>query len=148
MRFRSLFLAAALTGVLALGADRPVFSGTWILDPAQSTGEIPSWSGLSIGHNSTWYRLPQFHKHGRVIRNVEGECRTDGRFHPVDGGNGGSISCKWDGTALVTEQHWGNDAQRRTVRTTLSPNGRLIQDIHREGPDGSKDSHVVWTRQQ
>ena len=68
-------------------------------------------------------------------------------FHPVIGGPGGSISCKWDGSALITDQHWNNDADERSVRTMLDADGKLVQDIHESGAGGAHRAHLVWLRQ-
>lgn len=147
MRLRSICLIAGLAAGLATGADRPGFSGTWMLDAQQSIGNAPAWAAMTVAEKGHWFRMAQTDKDGRVIRSIEGECKTDGRFHPVVGGDGGSISCKWDGSALVTNQHWNNDAEQRSVRTLLGPGGKLVQDIHETGASGAKDAHLVWTRQ-
>src|ERR1700731_3320994 len=102
MRLSSVYLVATLTAGLAMSADRPVFSGTWMLDTQQSAGNAPAWASMTVAQKGPWFSMAQSDKNGRVIRTIEGECRTDRRFHPVVGGNGGSISCKWDGSTLVT----------------------------------------------
>ncbi len=102
---------------------------------------------MVIVQKGHWFRMAQNDKEGHVTRSFEGECKTDGRFHPVQGGDGGSIECKWDGTALTTQQHWNNDHNERSVRTALAPDGRLIQEIHETDNGSAKDMHLVWKRQ-
>jgi hypothetical protein len=91
--------------------------------------------------------MAQNDKDGRVTRSVEGECKTDNRFHPIQGGSGGSIKCKWDGQTLLVDEHWNNDHNQRTIRTTLMADGKLVQDVHEVDPSGSKDAHLIWKRQ-
>ena len=99
---------------------------------------------LQTGHK---FRMAQNDKDGRVVRSFEGECRTDGRFHPVQGGDGGSIECKWDGTTLETQQHWNDNHNQRSVRTMFTAGGNLVQELHEVSAEGSKDAHLVWKRQ-
>lgn len=152
MRFQFFVLAAALAGVFtagAMAADHPTFAGIWIMDAQQSTGDVPSWSSMSVAQKGHWFRMAQNDKEGRAVRSFEGECKTDGRFHPVQGGNNGSISCKWDGTTLMTNEHWstGTVLNERSVRTTMTADGKLVQEIETRGPEGPKSAHVVWKKQ-
>ena len=146
MKFRALIIAAAVSAGISLAAEHPSFSGTWMLEAAQSTG-APEWSSMTVAQKGHWFRMAQNDKDGRMVRSFEGECQTDGRYHPVQGGQGGSISCKWDGTVLVTEEHGTNDQTERLIRTSMNPGGALVQDVHEAGPKGVKDLHLVWTRQ-
>ncbi|MBV8820046.1 MAG: hypothetical protein JO022_16905, partial [Acidobacteriaceae bacterium] len=54
-------LAVLFSGLLlaafALAAEHPTFSGTYVLDKTRSTGEVPSYSSLSIGQNEHWFRV-------------------------------------------------------------------------------------------
>lgn len=144
--FAPILIAALVATALPALADRPSFAGNWVLDTAQSTGAVPQWSGMEIGQNSHWVRMAQTDKNGLAVQTMEGECRTDGRFHPVQGAQGGSISCKWDGSTLLTVEHWGtNDVNQRTIRTMLQPDGRLIQEITASGGAGGS-AHLVWRR--
>lgn len=147
MHIRNLLAGLALATGLATAADRPVFEGMWLLDTRQSTGAAPEWSSMSVAQKGHWFRMAQNDKNGRAVRTFEGECKTDGRFHPVQGGNGGSISCKWDGSTLLTKEHWNNAQNQREVRTSLLPDGKLVQDIHAVGPEAGQSAHLVWTRQ-
>jgi hypothetical protein len=146
MQLRSVCLIAGLA-VAAFAGDHPSLSGTWMLDTAGSTGNAPSWSSMTVAEKGHWFRMAHNDKDGRVIRAVEGECKTDNRFHPVQGADGGSIKCKWDGSTLLSDQHWNNDQNQRSVRSTLTADGKLIQDIHESDASGTKDAHLVWTRQ-
>ena len=146
MRLQPVCLIAGLAVAMALAADHPSLAGTWMLDTASSTGNAPEWSSMTVAEKGHWFRMAQNDKNGRVIREVEGECKTDGRFHPVEGADGGSIKCKWEGSTLTTDQHWNNDRNERSMRTTLMPDGKLVQDVHESGPGGAKDAHLVWTR--
>lgn len=141
-------LIAVLASGLAVAADHPSFSGTWMLDTQASSGAAPSWSSMTVAEKGHWFRMAQNDKEGRVIRDIEGECKTDHRFHPVEGGDGGSISCKWEGGTLITEQHWNDDHNQRSVRTVMGPDGKLLQDIHETDANGTRDAHLVWMRQQ
>jgi hypothetical protein len=150
MRFQSICLvaaAAAAAAGMALAGDHPSLAGTWMLDAGNSTGAAPSWSSMTVAEKGHWFRMAQNDKDGRVIREVEGECKADNRFHPVVGGAGGSIKCKWEGPTLTTDQHWNDDRDQRSMRTTLTAGGKLIQDIHETDPAGVKDAHLVWIRQ-
>lgn len=148
MKFCILVTVLAVLCGLGVAADRPSFTGKWALDTAQSTGSIPEWSAMDVGQNGRWFRVAETDKNGRQVKTFEGECRTDGRFHPVEGAQGGSISCKWDGSTLVTREHWGeNDQNERIVRTTLQPDGMLVQDIRVAGPGASGNAHLVWRKQ-
>ena len=102
---------------------------------------------MTVAEKGHWFRMAQSDRDGRTIREVEGECKTDGRFHPVEGAAGGSIKCKWEGPTLETDQHWNNDHNERSMRTTLTADGKLVQDVHESDPSGVKDAHLVWTRQ-
>ena len=147
MRISSLCLIAICAGAIALAADHPSFAGTWMLDTAKSTGDAPGWASMTVADSGHWFRMAQNGKDGRVIRVIEGECRTDNRFHPVAGANGGSIKCKREGASLTTDQHWNDDHNERSMRTTLTADGKLIQDVHESGPQGTKDAHLVWNRE-
>lgn len=146
MRIRILCAVTALAGGMAVAADHPGFSGTYMLDAGQSSGDVPEWSAMTVAQKGHWFKMAQNDKNGREVRSFEGECKTDGRFHPVQGGNGGSISCKWDGTTLVTREHWNNDQNEREVRTTMGADGKLVQDISGKGAD-ARNVHLVWSRQ-
>jgi hypothetical protein len=150
MRFSSLCIVVGLSLGLAVGfvvaADRPSFSGTWMLDTKASRGDVPEWSSLTVAEKGSWFRMAQNDKDGREVRAIEGECKTDNRFHPVQGGAGGSISCKWEGATLVTQQHWNDDRNERSMRTALAGDGELVQDIHETDAGGSHDAHLVWSR--
>ncbi len=146
MRLNLALTFALLTAALPALADHPSFAGNWLLDTAQSTGTVPEWSGMQIGQNSRWVRMAQTDKNGHTVQTMEGECRTDGRFHPVEGAQSGSVSCKWDGSTLVTVEHWGaNDANERTIRTMLQPDGTLVQEVT-AGPNAGGSAHLVWKR--
>lgn len=145
--FQVFIVGAALVAACATAADKPAFSGTWMLSADQSNGAAPNWASMVVEQKGHWFRMAQNDKDGRVVRSFEGECKTDGRFHPVQGGDGGSIECKWDGSALTTQQHWNDNHNQRSVRTTLSPDGSLVQEIHEADATGSKDAHLVWKRQ-
>ena len=147
MKLKAIILSVTLAAGMGLAADRPPLSGTWVLDANQSSGDAPAWASMTVAQKGHWFRMAQIDKEGRTIRNIEGECKTDGRFHPVQGGDAGSISCKWDGGTLVTQQHWNNGQDERTVRTMVGSDGKLVQDIHEAGPGGAKDAHSVWARQ-
>ena len=140
-------LAALIAGGPASAAERPSFAGNWVLDTSHSTGAVPEWSGMQIGQDSRWVRMGKTDKNGRQVQTLEGECRTDGRFHPVQGGQGGSISCKWDGSILVTKEHWDNAQNERTIRTMLKPDGTLVQEITASGPAAGGSAHLVWRKQ-
>jgi hypothetical protein len=147
MRLRSLGILAALAVGVVLAADHPSFSGTWMLDAQASRGDVPAWSSMTVVEKGHWYRMAQNDKDGRVIRAIEGECKTDKRFHPVEGGDGGSISCYWEGSTLVASQHWNNDHNERSMKTSLAADGKLVQEVHETDPNGAHDAHLVWTRQ-
>ena len=148
MKVKVLIATFALAVGVALAAERPSFAGNWVLDRSQSSGAVPDWSGMQIGQTGHWFRVGQTDKNGRQVTTLEGECRMDGRFHPVQGGEGGSISCKWDGSTLVARQHWGaNDENERTIRTMLLSDGTLVQDIAASGPAAGGSAHLVFKRQ-
>ena len=147
MRIHSICLTVTVAVGMALAGDHPSFAGTWMLDTANSTGNAPSWSSMTVAEKGHWFRMAQSDRDGRTIREVEGECKTDGRFHPVEGAAGGSIKCKWEGPTLETDQHWNNDHNERSMRTTLTADGKLVQDVHESDPNGVKDAHLVWMRQ-
>jgi hypothetical protein len=147
MRIHSICLTVTVAVGMALAGDHPSFAGTWMLDTANSTGNAPSWSSMTVAEKGHWFRMAQSDRDGRTIREVEGECKTDGRFHPVEGAAGGSIKCKWEGPTLETDQHWNNDHNERSMRTTLTADGKLVQDVHESDPSGVKDAQLVWTRQ-
>ncbi len=102
---------------------------------------------MTVAENGHWFSMAQNDKSGQVIRSVEGECKTDKRFHPVVGGVGGSISCRWEGGTLVTDQHWNDDHNARSMKTMLTADGKLVQDVHEVDPGGAHDAHLVWMRQ-
>ena len=147
MKFQALILIAGLAAGMAAAGDHPNMVGTWMLDAGSSTGNAPSWSSMTVAEKGHWFRMAQNDKDGRLIRAIEGECKTDNRFHPVQGDVGGSIKCKWEGSTLTTDQHWNNDQNERSMRTTLTADGKLIQDVHEKDAAGVKDAHLVWTRQ-
>ncbi len=147
MNLRNMLVGTCFTVALGMAADRPSFSGTWILDTDRSTGQVPSWAGMTIAQTGHKFRMAQNDKDGHVVRSFEGECKTDGRFHPVQGGENGSIKCKWDGSTLETNEHWNNDRNERSMRTMFAPDGTLIQEIHETGDGTAKDGHLVWKRQ-
>ena len=147
MRVSSLCAVAGLVCGLAMAGDHPSFAGAWMLDGSQSTGDIPGWASMTVAEKGHWFRMAQNDKDGRLIRTIEGECKTDNKFHPVVGGVGGSIKCKWEGASLTTNQHWNDDHNERSMRTTLTADGKLIQDVHESGPEGTKDAHLVWSRE-
>ena len=117
-----------------------------MLDPQASSGDVPAWSSMTVAEKGHWFRMAQNDKDGRVIRAIEGECKTDDRFHPVQGGDGGSIACKWEGSTLITRQHWNSDHNERSVKTSMAADGKLVQDIHESDEKGARDAHLVWSR--
>lgn len=147
MRFRSLCLIAGLAAGIALAGDHPNFAGTYMLDAGNSTGAAPNWSSMTVAEKGHWFRMAQNDKDGRIVREIEGECKTDDRYHPVTGGSGGSIKCKWEGSTLTTNQHWNNGHNERSMKTTVTADGKLIQDIHEVDPSGTKDAHLIWNRE-
>ena len=140
--------AFMLFATLAASADRTSLAGTWVLDTGHSTGSIPQYSALSVGQNSHWFRSAELDKDSGAERTIESECKIDNRFHPVSGGDGGSIRCKWEGEALLSEKHWNNAQNRRISRTKITSGGDLVQDIHTVGPEGETDTHLVWKRNE
>lgn len=139
-------LAALIAAGALCAAERPSFAGNWVLDTSRSTGAVPEWSGMQVGQDSRWVRIGKTDKNGRQVQTLEDECRTDGRFHPVQGGQGGSVSCKWDGSTLVTKEHWDNAQNERTIRTMLQPDGTLVQEISATGPAAGGSAHLVWRK--
>jgi hypothetical protein len=146
MQFKSLCLIALAAG-FAFAGDHAGFAGTWMLDKEASSGAVPEWASMTVAEKGSHFRMAQNDKDGRLIRAIEGECKTDKRFHPVTGGDGGSISCHWEGGALVTSQHWNEDHNERSMKTMLSADGKLVQDVHETDANGSRDAHLVWSRQ-
>jgi glucose/arabinose dehydrogenase len=146
MKPRYYVVIAALSPVI-FAAGTPKVGGRWALNGAQSKSDFPSVAKMSIEQTSTRIRMAQSDKDGRSAHSLQGDCVVDGRTHPVPDADDETISCRWDGAVLVTEQKWGGGKQVRLTRTSLNPEGMLVQDIRTTGPDGVKSGHLVWVKQ-
>jgi glucose/arabinose dehydrogenase len=137
---------AALAPVI-FAADNPKLGGRWALNVAQSKSDFPPVAKMTIEQTSTRVRMAQSDRDGRSAHSLQGDCVTDGKTHAVPDADDETITCRWDGAVLVTEQKWGGRKQNRLTRTSLNPEGMLVQDIRTTGPDGAKSGHLVWVKQ-
>ena len=101
---------------------------------------------MLIGQTSTHFAMKQADKNGMAAHNVQGDCQTDGIRHAVPEADDEWITCRWEGSVLVTDQAWNGSQQRRTTRTQLGVAGKLLQDIRTVGPKGTKSAHLVWMK--
>ena len=139
-------LAAALP---LLAADHPDITGTWTLDIAKSNfgaRPAPDSMVLIIAKNKNLLKISQTSKTPNDERVIDTECKTDGRFHPVDGPVGGSVRCKFDGQTLVGEKELTDGSSKVTMRFTIDPGGSTaVEQLHITGT-AAGDSTLVWKR--
>ncbi len=141
---RILWLLIAATAAFA--ADPPNFSGTYLIENYQSKSDFPSVTTLKVGQTANHFAMHQQDKDGLTAHNVQGECLVDGIRRGVPEAQDEWITCRWEGPALIMEQTWNGARQRRTTRTQLEANGKLVQDIRTMGPAGSRSAHLVWVK--
>jgi hypothetical protein len=103
-------MALALLLALSLAfaaADKSDFSGTWVLDHAQSDFGVTSVPPLQtnvIEHKEPNIRMATTSKGDRGTHTTERSYITDGKEHTLDVGPGRAKSTsKWDGAKLVTQ---------------------------------------------
>ncbi|MES1261916.1 MAG: PQQ-dependent sugar dehydrogenase [Acidobacteriota bacterium] len=140
--------AAILLGGISGAAQTPRLSGNWVLNAGQSRSDFPAVTKMSVEQTHDRIRMAQTDKDGRSAHSFQGDCVTDARVHAVPDADDETISCRWAGSVLVSEQVWNSGRQRRAARTTLDAAGNLVQDIRTNGPDGVKNAHLVWVRQE
>jgi hypothetical protein len=140
IRFASRLIAASAIACLPLlvasgcsSVDRPNFSGSWKLDPAQSNfGPVPgpSESTQVIEHNEPLLRLTAESEGFMGANSVEFEFVTDGSEKPqsVDG-RSRETQTYWDESVLVTEWVIDNPGQPQfemVDRRSLSADGQTM----------------------
>lgn len=131
-----------------LAADTPRMGGTWTLEPARSRSDFEPVAFLTIEQTKDRMRLAQTDQQGRGSHNFQADCVPDGGDHAVADADDETVSCRWEGTALVTEQTWKKNQQRRTARSVIDGTGNLIQEIRTTGPEGIKSARLVWIRKE
>ncbi len=150
MRLYTAFSVLALTGTLVSGADKPDITGTWQLDVAKSNfGDktTPSSMTLTVSQEKKMIRISQTSTTPNDERTVETECRTDGRFHPVQGPVGGSVRCKWEGATLISEKELSDGHSKLEMRLTVSPDrATATEQLHITNTSGAGDNTLVWKR--
>ena len=131
------------------GVARPDFSGTWVLDLARSSLEIPApdSSIFVIDHDEPQLVAERTHALGGETNTVRTVMSTDGVLRSVRVGNL-EIPTRvyWDDDALVLEQEWsqGEVHISNHVRYTLSDDGgTMVADEQMRA--GSDSHHNVWT---
>src|ERR1017187_9282314 len=142
MLIRGFVIATAL----AFAADPPNFSGTYLLENSQSKSDFTPVTKMVVGQTANHFAMTQADKNGLTADNVQGECLIDGIRHAVPEAEDDWITCRWEGSLLVTEQTWNGSRQRRTTRTQFAADGKLVQDIRTMGPAGIKSAHLIWTK--
>ena len=144
-------VAAAVTGV-ALGAEKPDFSGQWVLDLGRSTLQTP---GIQSGTVHIVHREPAF-SFARTFVSKDGpdeakyELTTDGKEKvEVEGKMTTSSRLYWEGEQLVLDQKIAvrNLTATNVVHYSLSDGGRtLIAKESFRGPKLKYDNSWVFNR--
>ena len=145
---------------LAVGAARPDFSGTWVLDKDRSYSNPAGLDQtMTIGHSGNEVKLEAKLKLAQGERTVSEVWTLDGEereFTPPAAGAKGKRKASWlpgDRGLLVweetvTETQKGPVTQQITRKLTLSADGKcLTVDYYSDTPRGSFESKRVFNRQ-
>lgn len=165
---RVLLLTAIATLAVAVGVfaqAKPNFTGSWVMDPAQSQmgggpgGGAPGGGAPGGGGGRGFGAGPQKITQTAaelVIERTMGETvqktvyKLDGTpsVNETRGGQSTSIS-KWSGAKLVTTIK--AETQRGTMESTetrsLESNGTMVVETTRQGPDGPTTQKMVYKKQ-
>ncbi len=148
---KSIWIAVFSIGVL-VASDKPDLLGSWQYAPDQAStsgpDSTPSTVTIAITKKGKMVHMMRRTTVGNDEKVVESDCRSDGKYHPVLGTEGGSIKCKWEGNTLVTDRQWGDGQNHEHMMLTLSPDGTTItEQVHSELPSGASDNTLVLKRQ-
>src|SRR5437763_13751953 len=125
MIIRAFAITAALLPVVF--AANPRVGGKWVLNGAQSKSDFPIVAKMTIEQTSTRVHMAQSDKDGSTAHSFQGDCVVDGKTHAVPNADDETITCRWEGAVLLTEQRWRGGKQTRTTRTSLNGDGMLVQ---------------------
>ena len=144
-------IGIVMVSALAFAADKPELFGTWQQSMSSTTGAtntMQSEQTVTISKKGKIVHISLKNKTGNDEKVVESDCRSDGKYHPVIGAEGGSILCKFQGDTLVTDRQWGEGQNHEHILMTLSPDGEtLTEQIHTEKSSVTDDSTLVLKRQ-
>jgi hypothetical protein len=128
--------ALALFATVALAADKPNFSGDWVMDASKSEfGPMPPPDSMTrkIEHNDPAITVTQSSTGGpQGDQTTTSKYTTDGKESVNQmAGNDVKSTAKWDGNALVIAsklEMQGNEVAL-TSKWSLSDDGKVLTDV-------------------
>lgn len=174
MKLRILIVAVLVASVANAQTPKPNFSGTWEIDPSQSTSKVtPKKEGSSTVPSTappppppSRKALPAIivHREPRleITRpNVDVDTPTTLRY-TTDGaenvnteqfstpGMAERSNTRWDGNKLVTEWRLERDGgvllRARMVRSLSADGKTMTEDQRIESSTGIQEKHTVWIK--
>lgn len=164
MKLRTiLFHLVLLLGVLGLAADKPNFSGTWVLDKDKSFSNPPGLEQtMTITHNGDQIKLEGKQKTARGEVDLNESYTLDGKqtdFTPPNPPNAkGKRKASWlpnnkgiliEDEIVSTSPEGQEVTQQITRKWQLSTDGSTLTiDYYFDGPRGSFESKRVFVRKK
>ena len=164
MRFKSAILSiATLLGALSFAADKPNFSGTWVLDKDKSFSNPAGLEQtMTITHNGDQIKLEGKQKSARGEVDLNESYMLDGKqidFTPPNPPNAkGKRKASWlpnNKGILIEDEITSNSPEGQEVtqliarKWQLSPDGgTLTIDYYFDGPRGSFEGKRVFVKKK
>ncbi len=164
MKFRTMLLSLVLLfGVLSFAADKPNFSGTWVLDKDKSFSNPPGLEQtMTITHNGDQIKLEGKQKTVRGEVDLNESYTLDGKqndFTPPNPPNAkGKRKASWlpnNKGVLIEDEIISNSPEGQQVtqniarKWQLSPDGSTLTiDYYFDGPRGSFEGKSVFVRKK
>jgi hypothetical protein len=150
---KSVVFIAALAS-LAPAADKPNFSGNWVLDADKSNfGPMPAPTTMTrkVDHNDPAMTVEQATTGGaQGDQQATMKYSTDGKETTNNMmGNDVKSTCVWEGNALVVKMaaDFGGTEIKITDKWTLSDDGKVLTDLmHLALPQGEFDITYVMNK--
>jgi hypothetical protein len=164
MRFKTVLLSLImLGGAISFAADKPNFSGTWVLDKDKSFSNPPGLEQtMTITHNGDQIKLEGKQKTARGEVDLNESYTLDGKqtdFTPPNPPNAkGKRKASWlpnNKGVLIEDEISSNSPEGQQVtqniarKWQLSPDGSTLTiDYYFDGPRGSFEGKRVFVRKK
>lgn len=160
---RTITIAAAilLLGLLVSAAQKPNFSGSWVMDRARSFG-LPGnmQQTMTVNHTGEQVELETKLIQPDNERSVEDSYILDGKereFTPLSAPGQpvpkGKRTANWlpNGNGILVNEVTTTETDKGPVTSQLArkwtlSNGELIIDMYIDGPNGSYETKRIFTR--
>lgn len=136
--------------LLSHADNKPDFTGNWELDVAKSDfgkATPPTRMTLTARQEGKKLHASQTSYDQEGSRTIDSDWITDGKAHPVEGMQGGTVLCKWDSSTLRCDRKWSGGQYEERIELSLSGDGKVATErVHAKNPNGTNNSTLVWTR--